>query len=383
MVTNTSRPHPFLLWFRSRTPWTGFLGFAALVGGLWGTMGSAQALDLRIAVQKNASQVKVGSSTNALVRDGQGRRLGEIAGMSAFMAQSTGSGVRLDRWQGGSIWVEPSNDGYVWIGDRWYRGRTLLVPQGGSVLAINYVDLEDYLYSVVGAEAIPSWPLEALKAQAVAARTFALYERNKARGKLYDMDPTQQDQVYKGLNSEYTTTHAAVQSTRGQVMTYNSQPILAVFHSSSGGHTENVEDVWMSKLPYLRGVVDYDQSAPVFQWSRSISSSQLGNLWGVGNVRQLVPQKLTPQGRVVSMRVVGDRGSKTISGDRLRSALDLRSTLFTASASGGEVQIYGRGFGHGIGLSQWGAYGLASQGVNYQQILAHYYQNARLSLAQG
>jgi stage II sporulation protein D len=197
------------------------------------------------------------------------------------------------------------------------------------------------------------------------------------------MDPTQQDQVYKGLNSEYTTTHAAVQSTRGQVMTYNSQPILAVFHSSSGGHTENVEDVWMSKLPYLRGVVDYDQSAPVFQWSKSVSASQMGNMWGVGNVRQLVPQKLTPQGRVVSMRVVGDRGSATVSGDRLRSSLALRSTLFTATASGGQIQIYGRGFGHGIGMSQWGAYGLASQGVNYQQILSHYYQNARLSLVQG
>jgi stage II sporulation protein D len=163
-------------------------------------------------------------------------------------------------------------------------------------------------------------------------------------------------------------------------MTYNNVPILAVFHSSSGGHTENVEDIWSQKLAYLRGVADYDQLAPVYQWNTSLSRNDLSRrIGGVGNVRSLIPQKTTPQGRVLSIKVVGDRGNKVVTGSTLREALNLRSTLFNISGNGNTFQISGRGFGHGIGLSQWGAYGLAQQGANYQQILSHYYQSANLS----
>jgi stage II sporulation protein D len=343
----------------------------------------SEALELRVAINKSGSQVKVGSSTTAIVKDGAGRNLGEIAPMNAFLARPSGSNINLERWNATEIWIEPSNNGYVWIGDRWYRGRTRLVRNNQGLMAVNYVDIEDYLYSVVGAEAIPSWPIEALKAQAVAARTYALYKRSQASNTVYDVDTTTGTQVYKGLHSEYTSTHEAVNTTKGEVMVYNGKPILAAFHSSSGGHTENVEDVWMQPLPYLRGVVDYDQQAPVYQWSKTLSSSQMRNLiGGVGNVTSLVPQKKTPRGRVVSMRVVGDRGSKVLTGDKLRQALELRSTLFDVSAGNGQFQIYGRGFGHGIGLSQWGANFLAQGGSNYQQILGHYYQNSQLSRLQ-
>ena len=131
---------------------------------------------------------------------------------------------------------------------------------------------------------------------------------------------------------------------------------------------------------YLRGVVDYDQVAPVFQWSKNFSASELGSLiGGVGRVRSLSPQRITPHGRVIRMRVVGDQGSKLISDTQLRRILELRSTLFTISANNGTFAINGRGFGHGIGLSQWGAFSLADQGVTYDRILSHYYQNASLT----
>lgn len=342
---------------------------------------SAQAAtELRVAIKKGVKQFQVGSSTNALIKDNQGKILGEIAGMNGFTATSRGSLISVDKWNAGTIWIEPKDNGYVWLGDRWYRGRIRLIGSNGSFTVVNHINLEEYLYSVVGAEAIPSWPLEALKSQAVAARTYALYERSKASGKAYDVDATTMDQVYKGLNSEYVSTHEAVDQTSGQAMTYNGKAILAVFHSSSGGHTENVEDVWMQPLPYLRGVVDYDQSAPVYQWNKSFSPTQLGSLiGGVGAVRAMNPQKTTPQGRIVSMKVVGDRGSKVVTGDQLRKALDLRSTLFSATPNGTTFQIYGKGYGHGIGMSQWGAYGLAEQGTDYRQILGHFYQNATIS----
>lgn len=339
----------------------------------------AAALELRVALKRNVSQIRVGSSTNAAVLNGQGQQVGELAAMNAFNAVDKGSTVGIDRWTGQAFWVVPKDDGYVWIGDRWYRGKVHLVNDQGNLIVVNHVDLEEYLYSVVGAEAIPSWPLEALKAQAVAARTYALHKRASG-GRYYDLDPTISSQVYKGLDSEFTTTHAAVKATLGQVMTYNGKVILAAFHSSSGGHTENVEDIWMQSLPYLRGVVDYDQSAPVFQWNKTVTPGQLQRIvGGVGSIRQLIPQKKTPQGRIITMKVVGDRGSKIVSGSTLRSSLDLRSTLFTAAPKNGAIEIQGRGFGHGVGLSQWGAYGLASQGAEYRQILAHYYQNSTLS----
>ncbi|MGK7873911.1 MAG: SpoIID/LytB domain-containing protein [Xenococcaceae cyanobacterium] len=363
----------YLMLLAGRHWWLSFLLWIVLVGPV------QAAVELRVAIKKNVSQLTVGSSTTALVRDGAGRKLGEISGMNAFSAKSSIGGIYFSKWRSSQLLIEPTGDGYVWIGDRWYRGRTHLVRQGKGMTVVNHVDLEHYLYSVVGAEAYPTWPQETLKAQAVAARSYALYKRSKSDNHLYDLDTTTKTQVYKGLNSEYLSTHEAVNATAGQVMTYNDQVILAVFHSSSGGHTENVEDIWSSPLPYLRGVVDYDQEAPVYQWKKTFSKNQLGRLiGGVGNVRAMVPERTTPHGRIVTMKVVGNRGTKRISGTQLRKTLDLRSTLFTVSETGGYFEIYGKGFGHGVGLSQWGSFYLAQQGVNYQQILAHYYQEAKL-----
>ncbi|MDJ0589223.1 MAG: SpoIID/LytB domain-containing protein [Pleurocapsa sp. MO_226.B13] len=341
----------------------------------------AQAVELRVAIKKDVSRIKVGSSTPAVVRDGTGKQIGEITPLSSLAAKTKGNEIKIANRLGASeLIIEPQDNGYVWIGDRWYRGRTRLVRQGKKLVAINHVDLEQYLYSVVGAEAISTWPIEALKAQAVAARSYALYKRNTSANNIYDLDTTISTQVYKGLDSEYTTTHEAVNETLGQIMTYNDQVILAAFHSSSGGHTENVEDVWSSPLPYLRAVIDYDHQAPVFEWQQIFPVSRIRSLVaGVGNIKGLQPVQMTPRGRVIAMKITGDRGTATVSGKQIRKALDLRSTLFRMTTDGNNIQVRGRGFGHGLGLSQWGAYYLAQQGVDYHRILAHYYQNASLT----
>ncbi len=340
----------------------------------------AQAVELRVAIEKNVSNLKVGSSTAAIIKDSAGNEIGKLSPMSSLSAIVDGTGIAVDRLNSGEMTIEPTANGYVWIGDRWYRGKTRLIRQGEGLMAINHVNLEDYLYSVVGAEAIATWPLEALKAQAVAARSYALYKRDRESNGLYDVDTTVGTQVYKGLNSEYTTTHQAVNSTLGQIMTYQDRVILAAFHSSSGGHTENVEDIWTSPLPYLRGVVDYDQQSPVFEWNQVFPVSQIGSLIaGVGRIKTMQPEQMTPYGRVVTLKAIGDRGTTTLEGKTLRKALNLRSTLFRISTDGNNLYIRGRGFGHGLGLSQWGAYYLAKQGINYHQILTHYYQNTQLT----
>lgn len=376
---------------------TAIVSLLASVGSL-GTLllaalPAAAALELRVAIEQDVGTVTVGSSTNAVLRDASGQVLAEIPAMGAVTAQADGGRVKVDRWTSSQVWIEPEGDGYVYIGSKWYRGRTLVVPTSGGITAVNYVDLEEYLYSVVGAEMPTSWPLEALKSQAVAARSYALYQRQTSGNEVFDVGDTTSWQVYNGLEEEASSTQQAVQETAGQVLTHNGQIIEAVFHSSSGGHTENVEDVWTSYRPYLRAVQDYDQNAPVYQWTETFTSSQLSaRITGVGNVLSLQPERTTNQGRIITMRVIGDSGTRILSGNEIRQALDLRSTLFQVvpnipdvASSGNSVPrpssfvIQGRGFGHGLGLSQWGARELAAQGYNYQQIVAHYYTGATLA----
>ncbi|MEY3870874.1 MAG: hypothetical protein RLZZ338_4768 [Cyanobacteriota bacterium] len=372
--------------------------FSGLTKGYWWgalflwllIVAPAQAsLILRVAIQEGVNQVKVGSTTRAIVRDGSsGQILGEIPGMDGFAAQPSGNKVALSKWQANDIIIEPSANGYVWIGDRWYRGSAMLISRKGSVTAVNYVDLEQYLYSVLGAEMSGNWPQEALKAQAVAARSYALHKRQGGGNGIYDLDDTQGSQVYKGLETESSGTYAAVDATKDQVLTYNGQVILAAFHSSSGGHTENVEEVWSQPLPYLRGVPDFDQGSPVFEWSKTFTRAQLnGLISGVGNIMELTPQRKTTFGSIVSMKVVGDQGSKVLSGDALREVLGLKSNRFMVvpvnnSKNPTAFEVKGRGFGHAIGLSQYGAYNLAQQGYKYDQILAYYYRGANLAKIQ-
>lgn len=355
-----------------------------------------KALELRVAIVEGAGQVKVGSSTPAKIFDAAGRPLGELAPREGFYARPSGKGVAVAGKQSSQIQIEPEAGGAVYIGDRWYRGRTKLVRASRGLTAVNYVDLEHYLTSVLGKEMYPNWPQEALKAQAVASRSYALYQRQHLANNVYDVGDTTTWQVYEGMVGEFPSTQAAVAATTGQVLTYNGQIIQAVFHSASGGHTENVENVWSSPLPYLRGVPDFDEGSPVYQWAETFSPSALSQrIPGVGNITTLTPLRTTPWGRIVQMKVVGDAGTRVVTGKALRSALGLKSTLFTvtphfglfASAAKGSpkpvaFQVIGRGFGHGLGMSQWGAHNQAQLGRTHQQILQHYYQGTALSQMQ-
>ncbi|MBD2195111.1 MULTISPECIES: SpoIID/LytB domain-containing protein [Calothrix] len=357
--------------------WLGILLWIALVA-------PAQAsVILRIAIERNVNQVKVGSSTAAVIKDGTGRTLGQLPAMSAFYAQAVAGGVALDKWQSGLFWIEPTGKGFVYIGDRWYRGRTLVVPTDKGLTAVNWVDTEEYLYSVIGGEMDSRWPQEALKAQAIAARTYALYEREKQRSNpIFDLgDTPDRWQIYKGVSSESPGTYAAVDATAGQVLTYNNKIILSVFHACSGGHTENVEDVWQSKEPYLRAVQDYDQNIKECNWVRSFSPGEISSMIsGVGNVKDMIPEERSPFQSVKALRIIGDRGTKVLKGEQVRTALRLKSTRFNVSkGADGSFILQGLGFGHGIGMSQWGAYNLARQGANHLQILGHYYQGVALT----
>lgn len=205
-------------------------------------------LQLRVAIANGADSLKVGTSTTATVVTEQGQTLGKIQPMQAFYAQPSGQNIRLGSWQAPLvIWVQPTGEGYVSIGDRWYRGAVRLILQGNRLLAVNYVDLEKYLYSVVGAEVSPSWPLEVIKAQAIAARSYALVHYFRPASAFYDLGASTRWQVYRGVTDEWNTTHQAVNATRGFVIGYKGGVVETMYAASDSIIANIFKGVGMSQ----------------------------------------------------------------------------------------------------------------------------------------
>jgi stage II sporulation protein D len=361
----------------------------------------AAAMDIRVGLSQDVSTVTVGSSSTANLIDGKGNVLGQISALEGFTAAVVPGGVSLNGKRARQITLKPKDNGLIYVGDRsiasggrWYRGDVRLVHSSGGLTVVNDLNLEDYVASVIGKEMYPTWPQEALKAQAVAARSYAIFQQQKPKFKLFDVLSTTTSQVYAGLDGEANTTHTATQATAGQVLTYQGKVIESVFHSASGGHTENSENVWVRTVPYLRGVPDFDQSAPVFKWNLMLTAGQVRQrIPGLGDIVAMTPVKTSPTGRIQTLKVQGSEGSRVMRGSDVRRALGLRSTLFAVKPEFGLVanrkssrpikfEIVGQGSGHGLGLSQWGAYSLALQGKPYQEILNHYFQGVTLKTLQ-
>jgi peptidoglycan hydrolase-like amidase len=179
-------------------------------------------LEIKVALLKDAANAVIGTSTNASLQDRNGRVIKKVAanqGMTVYPKEAALSVGASELPY--AVWVQPEANGFVYVGDRWYRGKLLLVSQGNSLLAINYVNLEDYLYSVVGSEMHANAPIEALKAQAIAARSYALVHMIRPASEWYNLGATQRWQAYKGVANEYNTTHRAVNETTGQILSHN------------------------------------------------------------------------------------------------------------------------------------------------------------------
>lgn len=277
----------------------------------------------------------------------------------------------------------PEPDGVVSCDGRTYRGSVILKPRSGeanSFLIINQLDLEDYLLSVVPAEMPSGWNLEALKAQAIAARSYALANAGKHQSEGYDLKANSEDQDYRGVQTESEATNRAVAETAGLVVKYEGKVVSAFFHSAGGGHTERSENVYGSKVPYLKSVPDFDDQSPHFNWNRNIPVAVIEqNLkkqgYDIGGLLGIFPLERSLSQRVTSAMLAGTLQTILVSGEDLRRLLSLPSTLFNVGNCPEAYQIAGRGFGHGLGMSQWGAKYLSEQGYNASQILSYYYKD--------
>ena len=373
--------------------------------------------NVRVLLGSRSSDAKVTSTANMVVLNSNN---GQVSTISANRGTSVGvqggkivvNGKAIDN----VVTLKPANSDAPFLFEgKGYRGGLTLRANNGKMMVINSVPLEDYLYGVVPQEVVPSWPAAALEAQAVAARTYALHTMEENKGKLYDVSTSTAHQVYNGVSGETQATTNAVNKTKGMVMLYNQRPINALFHSDGGGYTEDSVNVWGSDVPYLKGVKDFSTGTSTSNWTVTTSRQALESKLnaaskGVGKLKSI---QLTPlgkpgqqtsdrgvSGRIKSATFIGTSGKTTVDGDSLRSILGLKSTLFdfyvnhnpakgtgkayhNFTGNNDTVYIKGHGWGHGLGMSQWGAAEMAKRATPgdtnyYQTILRHYYSGITL-----
>ena len=282
---------------------------------------------------------------------------------------------------GNSFTLEPSDGALVsWAGQN-YRGALRFVAEDRTLRIINVVDLETYLRGVVPAEMQASWNLEALKAQAVAARTYTLASLDPEAN--YDVCATILCQKYDGVTIEHPRSDQAIWETMGVVLTYGGDFAKTYYHADSGGVLASSSEVWGNASPYLIAQQDVDMASPHRGWERAldadfIAASLQGRGIGVGDVSSVRVVGYSDSGRVESLEVIGSAGSRLLSGPKLTKMLrewGLKSTRFRMA---GALSVQGDGWGHGVGMSQYGARSLARSGYDYSQILGFYYPSTEL-----
>jgi stage II sporulation protein D len=297
------------------------------------TLGQAPVKRVRVLLAPAAKRVVISSRSPFTVRDGAGKTHRLPAGKQQF-----GPGLRLKlaastetKALPGPLVFSPSGVGAsLALGGRGYRG-TLRVTGGKAVRVVNVVRLESYLWGVVPSEMPDRWPAEALQAQAVVARTYALTHLHK--GGDFDLYPDTRSQVYGGIEAESDPATEAVDATAGDVVLYKGDLAQTFFFSSSGGRTASIEDVWFNSkpTPYLVSVPDpYDTLSPYHDWGPlRFSATRLGRKLGAPGTLLDVRSDAAASGRVRSLTLVGSKGERTVSGSKVRVALGLRSTWFT------------------------------------------------------
>lgn len=330
------------------------------------------------------------------------------------------------------ISVQPAPYTTIFCDGKEYRGYIYLEKRAnGELLVINYLGTDEYVASVLGKEMSYTWPIEALKAQSVCARNFVLTRGNAHKEYGFDVCTTTHCQVYGGVASEHENTRRAVEETKGILGKYNGNVVGLYFFATSGGQTEDVENVWGSPYGYLKSVPDtYEnpEKASRYTWTTKFSREEIetklnSSGYNIGDLTKIEINSVTDTGRVTEMTFYGTEGKQSFKREKCRTILGLYSQKFTIVPSGGEISavttegtakasvfyaqnaggtekvseyavitgdgrishmnlestgadsytINGGGYGHGVGMSQWGARGMAENGFTYDQILKHYF----------
>ncbi len=391
--------------------------------------------ELRILLSRRVSGVEVQASSGFVALDAAGRVLARYGGDRRYsFFQNRRSPERLEvvseGLRGGArtkaalgrlpfaeaITLQPLAGGVLTVNGKAYRGRLKLWREEDHFSCLNLLPMELYLRGVVPHEIgnLPASGYEAMKAQAVASRTYAVQRLLASRERAWDMVDTVADQVYRGAEAESQAANRAIGATRGQLLFAGEEPAEIYYASTCGGATVAIDEVWKHEpVPHLRMVRDVDaqgrawcRSSKLYRWQQGWSAKQLGQILRaylppaaglpagteIGYLQDIAVTERTPEGRAKRLVVRTDRGEFVVQGDRIRSALKrdlqgnaLRSIFFELKTErdkqGRLVRIIatGAGWGHGIGMCQVGAIGRSTAGQGYDEILAAYYPGTRLA----
>jgi stage II sporulation protein D len=368
---------------------------AVLVLGLTcvaGTARLADALDpVRIALADGLRQAEIGAADTITVLDPvAGRVLFSMPGPRILRVVPSDAGLdvvggrRVDL-RGIRLQVRR---GPLRVGVRDYIGLIEVWRQGEGLLLVNELAMEEYVAGTVRGEVSERWPAEALRALAVVARSYVVFQQGRTAGKLFHVVAGNQDQNFAGWVAEGSPAREAARATAGQVLTWQGRVFPTFHHSDSGGFTEAARSVFTGEgVPPLEGIRDeFSMESPNYTWTMTLPLTVIAERlrrggFEVDQVTRLTVLERTPSFRVALLAVEHSRGTATLRGADFRRLIGydaLKSTLFVPVAQDGVVRFEGRGWGHGVGLSQFGAKGMADRGYAYAQILEHYYPGTTL-----
>lgn len=288
------------------------------------------------------------------------------------------------------IKVKSYRDSDIYVNGRRLRGDIDIIRRDDMRLSVvNNIDMEYYLYGVLYHEVSHRWPMEVLKAQAITARTFASYQKMQNKPQPYDLRSDIYSQVYGGRTSEKWAATKAVDLTRGKVLSYGGRIFPAYYHATCAGYTEDASNLWNTDLAPLKGVpCDFCKRSPYYRWVKEmplweVSNKLKDNGYKIGHIALVTISSRNKSGRAEKLEIKDDSGTSVIMTAKdfrqLFGPNEVRSTKFDASIKWNQLALKGSGWGHGVGMCQWGAYGMAKKGKKAAEILAHYYPGSEIT----
>ena len=338
---------------------------------------------VRVAIMKDQESVKISGGEICITDFLTGQTLASGNNGSVVIKENE-NGLTINKIPISSTRIKIVNpSGFLKVNGKGYRGTLEVIEEKEhSLLIINELNLEDYLAGMVTQEMSSQWPVEALRAQAVAARTYALFQKANRKDALYHLESTVLDQVYNGSDSENQLSLQAVNNTQGEVITFHNEIISAFYHSCCGGQTEPARLVWQTGSPLLQSVIcTFCSDFPRYFWELKLSNEEIikrfnAEGYRLDKIEDIKVTKRSETNRAMEISIQGKGDNISITGNELRRILGferLRSTNFIVKKLRGSTQFLGIGYGHGAGLCQWGAKKMAENGYTYRQILLYYY----------
>lgn len=348
---------------------------------------------IRVAVSRSDQQVSLQIHGRFTVLGTRGQPLQEGRRLPAVAVRAVPQGIAFgaDVLPVSSVRIAPESDAAISLNGRRLRGTIEITKQKDqTLLVINHISLEDYLRGVLSKEAPDYWPAESLKAVAIAARTYAVYQRFTKRDVEYDVTGDVLSQDYGGKSEEKIATTKAVKATAGIILLAHGRLFPTFYHSTCGGITEHARVMGDFDLEPLRGgiVCTFCAASPFYRWQRRLSRADVG--WAlrksargsIGTVNGLRVTRRSETGRAQEIAVVGSNQTIRLTGFEFRSIFGfdrIRSAFFSVRPIGESFVLDGRGWGHGVGMCQWGAAELARRGFSAAEILAYYYPGTELA----